>query len=57
MAHEQQSQGNSSPIHRPSINAPAVIDLQALAEKVYQLMLADLRSERTRGATARRKER
>lgn len=36
---------------------PAPVDLQALAERVYRLMLADLRLERARGATTGRKER
>lgn len=33
------------------------IDLRLLAEKVYRLMLADVRLEKARGAQALRKER
>lgn len=49
---------NKPPAERqPAPSAPAPIDVQALAEKVYQLMLADLRLERARGAAPKRKER
>ncbi|MFN8505124.1 hypothetical protein [Kouleothrix sp.] len=37
--------------------APRAIDVRQLAERVYQLMLADLRLELARGAAPRRKER
>ncbi len=42
---------------QPATRALTPAELRMLAEKVYQLMLADLRLERARGATPRRKER
>ncbi len=39
--------GNGSTASRP--NAGSAIDVELLAEKVYQLMLADLRQTRARG--------
>jgi hypothetical protein len=40
----------------PESGAPAV-DVRALAERVYRLMLADARLERARGAAANRNSR
>lgn len=34
---------------------PAGVDIERLAEKVYRLMLAELRLERDRGAATRRR--
>lgn len=44
----------ATPGAQPATPAPPV-DVRKLAEKVYQLMLADLRLERARGAPAPRR--
>jgi hypothetical protein len=45
------------PQEPPKVQPARPIDIQKLAEKVYQLMLADLRRERARSGSVPRKER
>jgi hypothetical protein len=57
MTHEPET--NRRPVSRAHRDRaePAAIDLERLTEKVYKLMLAELRLERARGAPlVRRKE-
>lgn len=55
---QPEPQPQSGPAPEPGAQPAAPIDLKLLAERVYQLMLADLRLDRARGGQpARRKGR
>lgn len=57
-AHDHNNQASTPPPAEPGQAQPTGIDVKQLAERVYRLMLEDLRLDRARGErTPRRKAR